>query len=328
MASAINVDVAELAGLIVEAVLYGVFLILFLEAMYLTYMRRKRVKANKILVSVAAIMLILATIQLVADTANIFLAFINRSRAERIEFLHDVSQPVFILKHTTLILMLLVSDSFVTYRCWIIWDKVIWIVVLPICLCLGSAVTGFHAIWSFQHFHAETRTAQEKWLISISSLSLAANAVSTALAAFRIWHRSRKTAKVVGATTSSLMPVVKIVVESGALNAAYMLANTITLAAGTEGLETMAELGTPLVGCIFMLVIMRVCINSEQTGTSANSKTGMALHSMPRRSGEAGDERSGAGRRVVISQKVFVTRDYVQDTEGGTEGKPDASYTV
>lgn len=80
--------------------------------------------------------------------------------------------------------------------------------------------------------------------------------------------------------SSSLMPVLKIVLESGALNAAYLFAYTMTIVNGTEGLETMAELvndfclscadllsnclqATPLIGIIFSIVIIRVGVNAE-----------------------------------------------------------------
>ncbi|KZT21768.1 hypothetical protein NEOLEDRAFT_1181442 [Neolentinus lepideus HHB14362 ss-1] len=329
MVASINVDVAELAGLIVESIFYGIFVILFVAAIYLTFMRRRHAKINPIMVLVAIAMSILVTVQLVGDTTNVFLAFINRDRAGRIAFMQDVTQPVFILRHTTLILMILVSDSFVTYRCWVVWNKKIWVVILPICLSLGSGVAGFHAIWSFGNFKAETRVNQEKWLIAISSLSLAANAVSTSI---YIWNKNSKAAQIAG-STSSLMPVVKLVIESGALNAGYMLANTITLVTGTEGLETMAEMGTPLIGCIFLLVIIRVCINSREDPTSDNQKSSLALRTFSGSSVEAARERerrSGAqGRQIVIEREVFVTQD-----EGGEvldkdpNGKSHSTFVV
>ena len=44
---------------------------------------------------------------------------------------------------------------------------------------------------------------------------------------------------------SSLVPVLRIVVESGAMNAAYLFVYTMTLVTGTEALETMAEMVCP-----------------------------------------------------------------------------------
>lgn len=268
-------------------------------------------------------MFILATMQLAADCTNIFLAFIDRSRAERIAFLQDVSQPVFVLKHTTLILIRLVSDLFVTYRLWIVWEKNIWVAILPISLCLGSGVTGFHIIWSFQHFKRESRASQEKWLIAVSALSLAANFIATCLTAFYLWNQSRKLAKIVKSTTSNRMPVVKIVIESTAFNAAYMIANTATLVAGTEGLETMAELGTPLVGCIFMLVIIRVCLNAVQDASFASHST--ELRSMPRSTGSERSRNRNLDQHIVIDQEVFVSRDgaLAINISKGRSGKSD-----
>ncbi|KZT21770.1 hypothetical protein NEOLEDRAFT_1171772 [Neolentinus lepideus HHB14362 ss-1] len=267
MAPSINIDVAELAGLIVESILYGIFLVLFVAAMYFTFARRRGIGLNKVMVLSALVLFVLATTQLVADATNIFQAFISRTREERISFLQDVSQPLFILKHTTLILMRLVSDFFVTYRCWIVWNNNIWVVITPIALTLGSGVVGFHTIWSFQHYGRETRAAQEQWLIALSVLSLAANAIATAFTALRIWNTGRRT--VAEPPAPSLIPVVVIIIESSALNAAYMIANTITLITGNEGLETMAELV-----CAPNDLPTRMLINT----LAGNTLSGLHLH--------------------------------------------------
>ncbi|TFK50625.1 hypothetical protein OE88DRAFT_1726452 [Heliocybe sulcata] len=331
MTPTIKIDVAELAGLVAEAILYGIFVMLFAAAMYFTFVRKRRPKANRVMVVSALVLFILATIQLVADTTNIFTAFINRTRPDRIAYLQDVSQPVFILKHTTLILIRLVSDLFVTYRCWIVWNKRYWVVVVPIALTLGSGVAGFHAIWSFQHFGKEPRAAQEQWLIALSAMSLAANAIGSAFTAYMIWSTSRETAKLIGSATLSLMPVLAIVIESSALNAAYMVANTVTLATGNESLETMAELGTPLVGCIFMLVIIRVWMNNSQATESTHEDTKMTFRPGPRPSDEMSreDQRSSShSKRVMIHQDVFVTRGDAFEMSLRQDKKSDVDFAV
>ena len=131
------IDVAELAGLALEGALYGaltseeaglsrncaltcrlagVFLCLFLVCAFDLLKRRARGKATlNWPVSVAGILLIvLATARFSVDTANVFVAFISHDpREARIAYLADPTQPLFTTKHSILICVLLVGDSFV-----------------------------------------------------------------------------------------------------------------------------------------------------------------------------------------------------------------------
>lgn len=112
-------------------------------------------------------------------------------------------------------------------------------------------------IWAVRHLESTSVAAQRKWLIALFTLSLGANAVATckalsgdrtllnkaftALLAFRIWQVERQSRQVVQLGSTSLLSVLRLVLESGALNAAYLLAYVITLVSGSEGLETMSE---------------------------------------------------------------------------------------
>lgn len=94
----------------------GVFLCLFLVCAFDLLKRRARGKATlNWPVCVAGILLIvLATARFSVDTANVFVAFIKHDpREARIAYLADPTQPLFTTKHSILICVLLVGDSFV-----------------------------------------------------------------------------------------------------------------------------------------------------------------------------------------------------------------------
>lgn len=124
---------------------------------------------------------------------------------------------------------------------------------------IHCAACGFQVIWAVRHLESTSVAAQRKWLIALFTLSLGANAVATckfapddgtllnddfsaALLAFRIWQVERQCRQVVQLGSTSLVSVLRLVLESGALNAAYLLAYVITLVSGSEGLESMSEL--------------------------------------------------------------------------------------
>ncbi|THH13190.1 hypothetical protein EW146_g7005 [Bondarzewia mesenterica] len=244
---ALKIDVAELAGLVAEGILYGIYLVLFIFSVYLLVARRNRGERLRYPMIVTAIlMFLLVTAQIVADTWNLFIAFFhNDTRAERIGFLEDVSQDLFAVKHNVLNFMLLVGDLFVCYRCFIIWGRNPWVVVLPLALSAGSLACGIQVTWATQNLASTTVKAQSSWITALFTLSLCANAISTALLAFKIWQVDRAAKRLMAGSGSTLLPILGIVVESGVMNAAYLLAYTITLVTGTEALETMAEMVRP-----------------------------------------------------------------------------------
>ncbi|KAF5327360.1 hypothetical protein D9619_004994 [Psilocybe cf. subviscida] len=260
-----QIDVAELSGLVVEAGFYGMYLTLFIVSTYI-FAKRQMLKVatlNLPMTITAVCMILLATAQLAVDTANVFVAFLHRTREERIRFLSETGTKLFSAKHCILITQLLIGDSFVSYRCWVVWGRRIWIVILPVLLSLGSAVSGTYVMWVFAHHPSTTVKEQKSWVAAIFTLSLCANAVATSLLAFRIWQVDRRTRAVLGTSTSSLMPIVKILVESGAINAAYLFIYNVTLLSGSQALEFMAQVATPISGIIFSIVIIRVGLNTK-----------------------------------------------------------------
>ena len=66
------------------------------------------------MVSAGVLLILLATARFAVDTANVFEAFIKHDpRTARIGYLADVTQPLFTTKHSLLVAVLLVGDSFV-----------------------------------------------------------------------------------------------------------------------------------------------------------------------------------------------------------------------
>ncbi|KAA1475109.1 hypothetical protein DENSPDRAFT_409024 [Dentipellis sp. KUC8613] len=262
----LQIDVAELGGLVGESVLYGMYLILLAFATYLYISRWKSGENVPWPIPVfAGLMFLLATAQIVTDTWNVFVAFFHHAtRAERLAYLEDVTQNLFAWKHSVLIVMLFVGDSLVHYRCYIIWGRSIWVVLFPILLSFGSITCGFVIIGgSRDHFLPSIRS-QSPWLTGLFTLSLGANAISTILLAGRIWQHDRATRRVIHVTESALTPILRIVIESGAMNATYLLVWTLTLATKSQALETMAEMATVMFALISTLLILRVQLNADR----------------------------------------------------------------
>lgn len=88
---------------------------LFIVSSYV-FVRRQMTKGASLslpMTVTAVCMILCATAQLSVDTANVFVAFLHRSREERLRYLSDTSTKLFSAKHCITITQLLIGDSFV-----------------------------------------------------------------------------------------------------------------------------------------------------------------------------------------------------------------------
>ncbi|KAI9061592.1 hypothetical protein FKP32DRAFT_1575597 [Trametes sanguinea] len=320
-----QIDTAELAGLAAEGGLYGVFVCLYFVCGYDLTQRRARFKSQLSwpMVLAGTLLIILATARFAVDTTNVFVAFIHHDpRPARLAYLADVTQPLFTTKHSLLIAVLLVGDSFVNYRCWVVWGKNLWIVVVPIGLSFTSAAAGSYTMWAYSHLPHQTVLSEAKWLKAFFSLSLVANAFATSMLAFRIWSvdRSMKTVMEPG-RKSRLSPIVRIVLESGLLNAAYLFVYVMTLEFGSEGLEIMSEMAVPLTGIIFSIVILRVG-HQRHDDTYYTQRPATISWAVAKRSALDGTRRTGdtgttvtAADSGIMPMEVYIQRKTTDDTE-------------
>ncbi|KAI0794279.1 hypothetical protein C8Q74DRAFT_567182 [Fomes fomentarius] len=259
----ILIDSAELAGLAIEGPLYGIFLSLFFICGY-DLLRRRATNETQIswpMVVAGVLLILLATARFAVDVTYIFIAFIhNDPRSARLAFLQDVTPHIFTAKHALFITSLFIGDLFVNYRCWVVWGRNTWIVVLPVALSILAAGSGYYPLWAYLHLTDQSILAQQRALKLFFSTSLVANAMATSLLAFRIWWHERRGVGSLNLDGSEqkLTPIVRIVLESGLINAAFLFAYVMTVAFGSISLEILSEMGTPMCGIVFSIVIFRV----------------------------------------------------------------------
>ncbi|KAF4569917.1 hypothetical protein EYR40_008897 [Pleurotus pulmonarius] len=217
---------------------------------------------SRVMVLALLVMMALATAQLAVDAVNIFQAFVDNNRFERVLFLSNPTLPIFAAKHAIFFTMIVVGDAINTYRCYVVWNKRILIVAPAIILSIGSAVCSYQTIWATQHLKSVSIAGEASWGTASFALSISANSYATCWIAYRLWE-NEKNFFGNGSRRNSLMPVVLIIIESGALNAAYLIAYIAVLQSGSHGLEILAEFSTPFVGVIFTLMIVRIKFRSK-----------------------------------------------------------------
>ncbi|KAG5335737.1 hypothetical protein C0989_000525 [Termitomyces sp. Mn162] len=87
-----------------------------------------------------------------------------------------------------------------------------------------------------------------------------------ALIAYRIWKNEGQFTLVANTRRGRLLPIARIIIESGLLNTAYLVVyiTVLQVQKGKGSLPIVADMASPLVGIIFSLVIVRVGLNSAK----------------------------------------------------------------
>jgi len=229
---------------------------------------------------------ILATCHISLDFARLIQGFVfTDSGLDRITYFSNVALKINVAKDFLYITSLIVGDSVIVWRCWIVWRKKWAIVALPLLMLLGEAIAGYVAIGKYLSPDLTTDTSIKPWGTAMFSVSLATNVVVTSLTAGRIWWISRTTNKLMASGGTRSLAAVTLIIESGlAITIAKIIEfSTFQIAfAGTVNMQAiyiMFELMPQLFGIIPTVIILSIQVGVT---TSKAYSAGQNPHSFPR----------------------------------------------
>ncbi|KAJ7605451.1 hypothetical protein DFH06DRAFT_1252863 [Mycena polygramma] len=233
----------DISQLWVGTFFYGIYAVLFCICIYIL-LRRPQNLGNVVLLVTAIALFTLSTVQAVlnlilgaADIDNIDIPYDNINRAAGI--IYGVNN--------------IIADGLVIYRCYIVWDRKVYVIILPLLMLLVTSVFGVDLQLPSNPFFA---------------LSLATNVIVTALTAGRIWWICRQCRKYSTNRTDAqrrCMSTISILVESGVLYSATVLGYLIVGAFPSTNIvqEPIYEMLTQVMGIAPTLIIVRVGLGCE-----------------------------------------------------------------
>ncbi|KAK0487102.1 hypothetical protein IW261DRAFT_590724 [Armillaria novae-zelandiae] len=278
--ASISLDKANFLALVLETLLYGAFTVLFIAALYVIFQKRSGIN-TKLLLTVIAIW-ILATVHLILDITRAIEAFVELESGGALQYYSDLSNPLQAAKTAIYVILTLVGDGFVIYRCFVVWNRRWYIIPGPILLLCGTGVGGFGATVAFSHAAPGAEVFLPNivpWVTSFISMTLCTNIVCTSLIAYRIISIQRTVRDViqVNLARSALM----MIVESAAVYSASVLSLMITYTLGSNAQYTVLDLTAPLIGITFTIIILRVSLGISSRELTALSQTGLDRSTAP-----------------------------------------------
>ncbi|KAH6871362.1 hypothetical protein BKA70DRAFT_1356092 [Coprinopsis sp. MPI-PUGE-AT-0042] len=247
--------IVYLAGIWAEALLYGIYLCLFVAAV--TVFRQKDglgPPASKVFFVGNVLIFLIISFH---NGLNLATGVLNN-----LGNWEGFAAPLL------LAIVIWIGDALVIYRCFLIWHRSYRVVVVPLLLYFASISTHIANFWWIKNQSTYTRVTSKKWpLLNVPfALYCAQNVLTSTLIIWRIWaqHRRTKKAGIIALNTPSLDEIARIMVESAVVYTAGIIVAMVLRALDHRwGYGTHCIL-FPTIGIVFMLMALRVYAVQEE----------------------------------------------------------------
>ncbi|KAF9484175.1 hypothetical protein BDN70DRAFT_989801 [Pholiota conissans] len=272
-------DTAQLVGLFVESIFYGIYLVTFgycLQALFRKpYGWKHSSEINFASVFVALSLFFVGTI-------NLALAFYRIQDVQQFAFnttasvAEYVGQPwVNIVKEATMNFQVLIADGALTYRCWEVYGRRWKFVLLPIVLWLGALADTVCVLWANSRFlHSSDIGSNLQHLMGLTwtifwVTTIVLNVYATGMIVIRICrvnnincpsahcesigferHANKKPTK--------FKEVIRIVIDSGLIYTTTSLVVVISLVTASTSYFITTSADMIVIGIAFNLINIRV----------------------------------------------------------------------
>ncbi|KAG0702262.1 hypothetical protein DFH29DRAFT_508952 [Suillus ampliporus] len=314
--SGIPLDAGSLMSTVLEGILYGFSILMFIGTIWtLTYKRRVQ-DINRPIAVMALLLFMLSTAHMIVNIIRAEDAFVKYRTTFKdgpIGFLADVAQETYVVKHALYVVQTLLADGMVIYRCYVVWQS-IWVIILPSMLWCSVAVTGVGAVYSVSQADSGNIFARAlaKWVTAFFASTIATNLLSSGILAYRIWmiQRSVSTART---TKSTVMPIVRVLVDAAILYSAVLFSALITFVVGNNGQDAVVDMAMPIMSIAFYMVLIRIAVNN---------RTGNYLSTLPRRTAsEQESSRQYPLRPLQVHVSKFTQNDDASPYRIGKEDR-------
>ncbi|KAJ7112701.1 hypothetical protein C8R44DRAFT_932619, partial [Mycena epipterygia] len=258
--SMISLVAVSMATVVLESLLYGLFLILFSTNLYLRITRYARPQEfasrgglwwNPIVISNVAIFAT-CTAHWIITVDRLFLAFLGSG--DPLQFFLDESQPTSVASNTLVVLAVLIGDAVIIHRLWLALNRDLRVVVVPVLSWLGTLMCSIAAPYLFTQSGRTTNrflTAGGAWL--------AANSALTPL------------------SSDLTQPVCVILIESAAIWTTSTIFFAATFLTGSTLQFIVRDLTPAIIGLVNLLIHLRVGLG--WSGVEAPDATGVPMTS-------------------------------------------------
>ncbi|KIY50807.1 hypothetical protein FISHEDRAFT_37920 [Fistulina hepatica ATCC 64428] len=294
MSEGLSLVSINLATFALESVFYGIFLVLACLSVGLQLIRnssptrsgsskmRLSLSAFKRPMTIGAVLLVLVvTAHWLCTVIRSFDAFVYfYGGTQPLLYYADLAQTTEVVKTGLIISSILICDSFIIYRLWLVYDYNYWVIILPCMSWSGLVACGVGVTYQFSQYYIGLNvfnSSAGRWITSDCVLTLFTNIYSTILISYRIWSSYKRVGSMAG---SSLLPALTIFVESAAITTIWAIFFLVSYEAKSNLQFTAVDVFAEISGIAFMMIHVRVGMGWAQKAAShsANFANQTSVH--------------------------------------------------
>lgn len=251
----ITLDEASLLALFLETLFYGVFLTLYWLTLFI--LLKKRGVQRDLLLPVATLLLCIATAHLIIDFIRALEAFVFSVHTISADaYYSNLASPLELTKTALYITQPTIADAVLVWRCYVLSHRSLLVGIPGFIVLLTNGAIGYYVVWSLSRagVGSTVYTTAPALIATFYILTMLISIICTTLISWRIYRTRRQTSD----GLADLLPVVIVIIESGALYATSVLALLLAFLTGSNGQYPAMDIAPPIVGIVFCLIILQV----------------------------------------------------------------------
>ncbi|KAJ3900493.1 hypothetical protein F5879DRAFT_972593 [Lentinula edodes] len=247
-------------------------------------------KHSNAMIGISMLMFFIATWHLAMNAYRMVEGYVDHSLAPggAVAYIGNLRPWHHILKDTLYATQENLGSAAAIYRCWVLWSHDWKIIMFPSILLMVNIVAGYMVCGLYSTV-SPTETVFDArlttWIKIFYSLAVVLNIITTSLMSYRIWRTHQQSSTYVS-SSSQLMPIMRILVESAALQ---LFVETVLLALYSNDINAqyiLLESVASIVAITFNAITIRIKLQSISMGGgskfSSNGAT-QTIGSMPMR---------------------------------------------
>ncbi|KAI0769075.1 hypothetical protein BD413DRAFT_493603 [Trametes elegans] len=232
----ISILASNLGTVCVESALWGVFFVLSITSLVLLVRRHQENSApgcvsktflKSPLFIASVVLLCTVTAHWIIVVQRLFDAFVHhKDGTAPVEYFTRLSEPTEVALTALNVVSVVICDSMMIARIWIIWGRSVHVIVFPVITTIGLTVCSVEITYQYSRYHSEDlyQSTLGHWITAGYVLTLSTNFYGTGIIAYRIISTSKALKHGMQAMGGrSIMEALTIFVESAALYAAWVM---------------------------------------------------------------------------------------------------------
>ncbi|KAH6867230.1 hypothetical protein BKA70DRAFT_1453535 [Coprinopsis sp. MPI-PUGE-AT-0042] len=273
----VRVEVLSLVSILVEAMLYGIYLSFFVAALPVLFRSNKFKRfPSTVFVMGNGLMFILITAHASILLLQLVVAFAYQT---------DIHGPFRVLSdlgywatNTAPYLgatTYMIGDILMIYRCFLLWQRNYWIILVPVLLAALSVGLYIASLSFVRNIPTSVILVRNCPIMLVPPICyILQTALTTSLIIYKIYSQFRQTRDigVISIYTPAVLPIMRIIVESAVVYTAGMLASAVLVGMDHPARLVMHSCMIPVTGTVFVLMALRThAVQEEAAYTPATA---------------------------------------------------------